>query len=490
MLGYFNICGMQSVIMGPHDAPPWKTLWGIVCVGAAIPPGLADPGCSRLGGLASTPLVPPPEGSVRVFPSRGNTMHSGPLPSEVRTTSRPYVPQQPAHRGAMLPSVALDIQEVPSDPPEPIFENLAPMASLVEQEDITIITHSPGPLSRDVNPAWLCNGILMERMGLDLPNPPLWRRPENSFKAGQLSASYEFWSEVLLPLAPWALAKEPRIRDWILPGRGVDVASFFKPFSGVFMKQNFSSATPPRFAARNHPVTDPVLREFVSGEINKWLLTGAVREVHERPWCCLPLGVSTVRKPRLLFDGRYLNLWIPSPPMQYESLRSFQRGIGLGDGMFSIDHVSGYHHVPISEESRKYLGFCWRRKYYQYGVLPFGWAPACYIYNLLSSVVASFLRLLLVHVIAYLDDFGIAIPSSYSRRRAYRIMWLVWAVMYLAGYSLSEKKCMRTIAHRMILLGFGIDSIHQRYLSTWKMRQPRTVIRIVIRGKRDMEHPE
>jgi hypothetical protein len=131
--------------------------------------------------------------------------------------------------------------------------------------------------------------------------------------------------------------------------------------------------------------------------------------------------------------------------------------------MFSLDHLSGYHHVPIVKSSRKYLGFRWEGKYYQYCALPFGWAPACCIYDSLSAVLAAFLRQLLVHVIAYLDDFGIAVPSSYSKGRAYMVLWLVWAVMYLAGYTLSEKKSMRDLAHTMVLLGFGIDSIGQRY---------------------------
>jgi hypothetical protein len=204
-------------------------------------------------------------------------------------------------------------------------------------------------------------------------------------------------------------------------------------------------------------------RTFVSSEVQKWLEMGSIEQVQEPPWCCIPLGVATRRKMRLIFDGRYLNLWTPSPSMSYESLRGFQRGIGQGDRMFSLDHLSGYHHVAVIPASRKYLGFRWEGRFYQYCVLPFGWAPACYIYDSLSGVVAAFLRLLFIHVIAYLDDFGVAVPASYSRARAYMVLWLVWAVMYLAGYTLSEKKSMRDLARTMILLGFGIDSLGQRY---------------------------
>jgi hypothetical protein len=284
--------------------------------------------------------------------------------------------------------------------------------------------------------------------------------PPEEFRGGQITRASAFWQHTLLPACGLPAGLKRRIAGWV--EKGVDIRDFFKPFSGEFMGDYFSSPTPPPFAASNHVIRDPLLRTFVSEEIARLLQVGAIVPEQNAPLITLPLGVEP-DKPRLILDARYVNLWCPSEDMQYETLRHFQQGINVDDWLFSLDHKSGYHHVPLAESSWQFMGFQWEGQYYTFRVLPFGWAPACFVYNSLSAVLASFIRLHGLHCIFYLDDFGFSIPKSVRRAHRYACVASVLDVMYLAGFTVAVLKSMLHPKRRLLLLGFGIDSHKQRF---------------------------
>ena len=39
--------------------------------------------------------------------------------------------------------------------------------------------------------------------------------------------------------------------------------------------------------------------------------------------------------------------------------------------LFTFDLKSGYHHIEVVQEHRKYLGFEWKGNYFQFTVLPY-----------------------------------------------------------------------------------------------------------------------
>lgn len=290
----------------------------------------------------------------------------------------------------------------------------------------------------------------------------LWSRPESEFRAGQLSEHVWFWEEVLLPASTLPKGQKDAILRWLTSG--VTVADFLQYYNGEFGGREYDDSSPPMFQARNHPVETAEERSFVEAEVAKWLAYDAVECVDGPPQCCLPVGVAyNGKKLRLIWDGRYLNCWTPSPSMSYETLRMFQRGIEQGAWMFSLDHKAGYQHVPLAPEAQRYFGFRWGGKYYCFKVLPFGWAPACYIYDMLSGVVASFIRQLDLHCIRYLDDFGFALPAKALPHERHHAIWKVWAIFYFAGYTLARDKSMTAASQVMTLLGFGLDSVRQCY---------------------------
>ena len=113
---------------------------------------------------------------------------------------------------------------------------------------------------------------------------------------------------------------------------------------------------------------------FLDVALPDMLKVGAIREVSSRPWGVSGIDVvpkATPGKFRLILDLRHLNTFVREFTFRMETLQRRRQGFRRNDWLFSIDLESGYYHVPVKEEHRKYLGFCWGGKYYEFCVLPF-----------------------------------------------------------------------------------------------------------------------
>lgn len=306
-------------------------------------------------------------------------------------------------------------------------------------------------------------------MPTELP-PAASVRVEAAFKAGALHApaSTRFWLDVLLPTARLPPEHDALVRRIFKRG-GVSVFDFVPPLPS---HAHHSRHALPQIAVplapcdlRNHPI-EADDTAWVTSEIDSLLATGAVvRWAAPRPPVkVLPLGVvHQTTKRRLILDGRSTNASTPSPPMKYQSLSELQRGLRHGDFLFSIDHKSGYHHVFLTEDSFTYFGFRWMGVLYVFRVLPFGWAPAPFVYDLLSSVVSAFIGSLGIYNIHYLDDFGFRIPASASPATRRWMVFIVLQVFFRAGYFLSTSKSVLEPATSIDLLGFTLDTARQLF---------------------------
>lgn len=290
----------------------------------------------------------------------------------------------------------------------------------------------------------------------------LWVRPEKDFEAGCIQDAAWFWAEYLLPRSGLPAGDQNRLREWL--HCGIDVASFFKRYTGEFGGVLYDTADPPQYEERNHRMTAEHT-SFANEEVTNLLRVGAVRRAAVKPRVVMPLAVASNSKGklRLVYDARYINLFCDPETLVYDSLRIFHRGIGVGDKLVSLDHKSGYHHWPLSEASKTYMGFKWDGQYYEFECLPFGWSPACLAYQTASSVVAGFLRQARIHGLVYLDDFAFSILASANEAEQRRIVWLVMAVMYLAGFVVSLTKSSLVPGTTLVILGFGVDTVAQRF---------------------------
>ena len=72
--------------------------------------------------------------------------------------------------------------------------------------------------------------------------------------------------------------------------------------------------------------------------------------------------------------------------------------------MITTDDKSGYDHILLSDNSKKYFGVVFDGWVMCYASLPFGFKASCYIYHSISQVVTSYIRSWGMPALCYIDD--------------------------------------------------------------------------------------
>ena len=188
-------------------------------------------------------------------------------------------------------------------------------------------------------------------------------RDENDFLPGSLRFYKGFWEEEILAGHP----QKSLLLDWL---DGVRVESFLNDYTsdsykGVPVKGRF----PPPVKLPNYVPSEfedwvsSTISEYVSmGMVQKWSSV-RLQEEPEVPILILPLGVEP-NKPRLIYDARYLNLFLKHLPFKMDTVGKVPQMSWENMFFFSLDHKAGYLHVPIHRESWKFLGFEWKGEVY------------------------------------------------------------------------------------------------------------------------------
>ena len=112
-----------------------------------------------------------------------------------------------------------------------------------------------------------------------------------------------------------------------------------------------------------------------------------IEEVFSSPDIVNPLSVSvhSSGKKSLILDLRHVNLHIYKQKFRCEDLHTIKNVFSKGFFVFSYDLKSGYHHVDIFHDHRKYLALSWdfgkgHTRYFQLTVLSFGLSSAPFIF--------------------------------------------------------------------------------------------------------------
>jgi hypothetical protein len=288
-----------------------------------------------------------------------------------------------------------------------------------------------------------------------------WARSESAFRAGDVTNGKQFWIEEIIP-GSGCSDQQAKLLISILDG--VDVHAFMQAFEGTYQGKRYNSAQPAHFR-QDSAVPKGDDAAFIDAQLDKLLAVGAIEETTSPSKVTMPVFVvrNGMGKPRLVHDSRFLNLWMKDCPLKYQTLRQFERGLQQGSLLWKCDHRQGYLHVPMHPDSRDYLGLEWRGRFFRYCSLPFGFSPACFVYDALSSTLAAYLRKQGVHNLAYIDDAGFSLPKGTPQAEVDRVVWLVTAALYLAGFTLALDKCCLRPSTRMELLGFIIDTERMQY---------------------------
>ncbi|KAJ8320169.1 hypothetical protein KUTeg_001756 [Tegillarca granosa] len=266
-------------------------------------------------------------------------------------------------------------------------------------------------------------------------------RDPNDFVAGSIHNYLVEWEK---------LEPTTQVLGWLR--EGVKVQNNFRKFKGNFKGKPYDCDEPPAICFPNSPscqtfatfIAKTLLERLKNGSILVWVKVGQV----EPPNLVMPLTVEP-NKPRLCHDERFVNLWIVDIPFKLDTLKEVPRMVGKSILLSSVDDKSGYDHVRLHMESRKYFGFQFGGWYFVYATIPFGFKLSAYVYRMIGLTATSYCRKLGVPCLQYIDDrlVGEWLEASSSNTKggciiaAMKSLYIVCEVLIRLGYFLAISKC-------------------------------------------------
>ena len=141
----------------------------------------------------------------------------------------------------------------------------------------------------------------------------------------------------------------------------------------------------------------------------------AVERVHNQTSLGFFNRLFLVPKPnnkwRPILDLSKLNPFLKTEKFRMETPETIRTSLQRGEWITSVDFKDAYFHIPIQEQSRKYLRFHVQGQTYQFKALPFGLSTA----PLEFTVIAKEVKLMAGHrgirIHQYLDDWLVRAKS-------------------------------------------------------------------------------
>ena len=197
--------------------------------------------------------------------------------------------------------------------------------------------------------------------------------------------------------------------------------------------------------------------ERVQGLVELMLEKGAAYEVPPQP--CFLANIFAIPKSsggdRLILDVSLLNSFIALKTFKMTGHGCFKKTLEAPSWMCSLDIQDAYLHIPIAKHLHRYLAFTAMGKLYFFRALPFGLAPAPWLFTrLLDFVIKGFQRQ--GHkVLAYLDDLIIwnTCPSTTASSAKY-----IQTQLEFLGFRINLEKSSLVPRQELTWLGISWDS--------------------------------
>jgi hypothetical protein len=128
--------------------------------------------------------------------------------------------------------------------------------------------------------------------------------------------------------------------------------------------------------------------------------------------------------------------------------------------MVTWDLKSGYYHVPIHPDYRKFFGFKIGDRYGVYNVVCFGLSEACYAFTKIAQVPLIELRSRGIPVSGYIDE-GHLVAKTYGR--TIRQGYLIISLMAALGAFFGLPKCNLEPLQELRWLGFLLNTLDETF---------------------------
>jgi hypothetical protein len=168
---------------------------------------------------------------------------------------------------------------------------------------------------------------------------------------------------------------------------------------------------------------------------------------------------------RPVLDLSNLNHCVINTHFKMEYLINLKDLISQGDSLIKVDLKDACLTVPVHKESQPYLKFKWKNNTYQCVTLPFGLAPASYVFTkLLRPVVTHFRILGGWKMMIYIDD--ILIFAS-NREATSKLATEVLEVLQTLGFVINWEKSSLSPLQILEYLGMIVDTILMELRLPW-----------------------
>ena len=250
-------------------------------------------------------------------------------------------------------------------------------------------------------------------------------------------------------LAFWKSLRAPKqVLNWIEFG-----------FMGVFQSEC------PRIRKQNQESCyEPVEQfEFVDSSVRQLLDRGVIGVWNPdwgEPRVISPLKVVPKKGNtyRLILDLSKMNKHLRFPRFKYAHINQTRDVFEPGDFLFAWDLKDGYWHIDLHPEFWTYMAFEWEGVTYYFAVLPFGCAPACWVFTTVIDVLIATCRAFGLKCLSYIDDgLGGAQPMA----EAVRMSGMVRTLFTEAGFALNIAKSHFDPASEQEFIGYLVNcSLH------------------------------
>ena len=166
-------------------------------------------------------------------------------------------------------------------------------------------------------------------------------------------------------------------QTWLRLGAGPKVAQILKEgYTLPFRIRPKLARSPTVVSCYVNPHRNSYLLEALHQLIDK----NAIELVHNQTSLGFFNRLFLVPKPnqkwRPILDLSKLNLFLKTEKFKMETPETIRTSLQQGEWVTSIDFKDAYFHIPIQEQSRKYLRFHVQGQTYQFKALPFGLSTA------------------------------------------------------------------------------------------------------------------
>lgn len=220
-------------------------------------------------------------------------------------------------------------------------------------------------------------------------------------------------------------------------------------------------------------------RHFVNTEVKKLLTSGAIKEVDKKPHCVSSINCVPKKggKLRLVIDLRPLNEHINCPYYKNEGIDTVCDLVQTGDHFISIDLKDGFHHIPVHEDSQKYLGFEWNGRYYVWLVLCFGLNISPWFFNKVLRPVVEYVRCTGRRFVIYVDDgLQMSQPQTIEQDKEFLL-----DLFFKLGLQINFEKSSLVPEQKKLFIGYVVISVSDQNLPLIKIPAQR-----VLKLKRDI----